>query len=172
MRRLLGTLGIACVLFSVQATAADSLASVASVRELLAVTQVKTLMDSVFAQTDSLMRSTTQRQLAGQSLDAQQQKALDEMQTEMLALLKDELSWEKIEPMFIDIYSKTFTQKEVDDLIAFYKTESGQSLVRKMPLVTQQSMQIMQGRMSGLMERVANIQKKVLEKYTKDSVKQ
>lgn len=175
MRRLVGLIGtVVLMLCAVPATAvnADALASESSVRELIAVTQAKKLMDDVLAQMDGLMRSSTQTQFAGKNFDAEQRKIAEETQVEMLAMLKDELSWEKMEPMFIDIYSKTFTQKEVDDLIVFYKTESGQSMIRKMPLVTQQSMQLMQGRMGSLMERMANIQKKVLEKYTKDSVKQ
>ncbi|RYD75034.1 MAG: DUF2059 domain-containing protein, partial [Verrucomicrobiaceae bacterium] len=51
-------------------------------------------------------------------------------------------------------YQKSFTQEELDGIIAFYKTPAGVALVKKMPVVMQQTMIAMQQLMGPLMKRV------------------
>lgn len=49
--------------------------------------------------------------------------------------------------MVIDIYSRSFTEQQIDDLLVFYQTETGQALIKKMPTVMQESMLIGQSMM-------------------------
>ncbi|HET9329084.1 MAG TPA: DUF2059 domain-containing protein, partial [Steroidobacteraceae bacterium] len=63
------------------------------------------------------------------------------------------------EPMMISVYQKTFTQKEVEGMKAFYRTPTGQSVIAKMPMVMQQTMQTMQGRMADTIPKIQEIQK-------------
>lgn len=49
-----------------------------------------------------------------------------------------------MEPEILKIYDKHFTEKEVDDMLAFYRTETGKSILKKMPDVMQESMMISQ----------------------------
>jgi hypothetical protein len=57
-------------------------------------------------------------------------------------------------PLYIQIYQESFTQEEIDGLIAFYKSPLGIAFVEKMPLVMQKSMTIMQSRTGPLMEKM------------------
>nr|WP_276510032.1 DUF2059 domain-containing protein [Niveibacterium umoris] len=66
--------------------------------------------------------------------------------------------------MFLDIYQKTFTQKEVDGMLSFYKSPAGQAVIKKMPQVMQASMQIMQARMSKLVPQIQQITAEGAEK--------
>jgi hypothetical protein len=54
------------------------------------------------------------------------------------------MSWEKMKPMYVQLYRDTFEQEEVDGLIAFYKSPAGQAYVTKMPLLMSKSMAISQ----------------------------
>lgn len=40
----------------------------------------------------------------------------------------------------VPIYSKNFTEKEIDDLTTFYKSSTGKEMLTKMPVILQESM--------------------------------
>ncbi len=44
----------------------------------------------------------------------------------------------------LTINPKELTEQEIDDMLAFYSTETGKSLLQKMPAVMQESMQMSQ----------------------------
>lgn len=47
--------------------------------------------------------------------------------------LREHMSWTVVSPVFIELYQKYFTEKELQDSIAFYRTESGKSMNDKLP---------------------------------------
>ncbi|WP_419904706.1 DUF2059 domain-containing protein [Kiloniella sp.] len=53
-----------------------------------------------------------------------------------------------------EIYSKHFTTNELRDIVAFYKTPTGQKTVTAMPLIIQDSMKINQGKAQQIMPRI------------------
>ena len=67
------------------------------------------------------------------------------------------MSWDKMEPMYIDLYRQTFTQKEVNDILAFYRTPSGQSMIEKMPVLMTRVMQTAQSMVATLMPQLQKI---------------
>ena len=140
------------------AIAAEPPASEASVRELLTITQSQKLVDGTMGQVDAMMQRSMEQALAGQALSADQQKIMDNMRTKMIALFRENMKWETLEPMFVDIYKQSFTQKEVDGMLDFYKSEPGQAVIAKMPLVMQNTMQAMQGRMAVMLPKLQQLQ--------------
>jgi len=143
---------------------AEGGASKASIQELMAVAQTRKMLDSTWTQLDGWIQASMKDSMAGQPLNAAQEKIAEDMRAQLVALLKEDLSWSSLEPDFIEIYQKSFTQKEVDGMLAFYKSEAGQAVIAKMPLVMQNSMQIMRGRMSVLMPKVRKIVQESVEK--------
>lgn len=140
------------------AIAAEAPASETSVRELLTITQSQKLVDGTMGQVDAMMQRSMKQALAGQTLTADQQRIMDNMRTKMIALFREDMKWETLEPMFIDIYKQSFTQKEVDGMLDFYKSEPGQAVIAKMPLVMQNTMQAMQGRMAVMLPKLQQLQ--------------
>ncbi len=148
---------LACLAMS-PAIAAEPPASEASVRALLAVTQSEKLLDSTLGQIDTMMQRSMMQALAGQKLTAEQQKIMDKMRTKTIALFKEDMKWQTLEPMFIDIYKQSFTQKEIDGMLDFYRSEPGQAVIAKMPVVMQNTMQVMQERMAVMMPKMLKLQ--------------
>lgn len=144
------------------ALAADQMASEASIRELMNITDSKKLIESTMGQVDSMMQASMQQALAGQPVTPEQQKILDQMRAKMLTLLKEQLSWASLEPMMIDIYQKTFTEQEVQGMVDFYKTDAGKAVIAKMPLVMQHTMMAMQQRMGQMMPKMQQLQQETL----------
>ena len=75
--------------------------------------------------------------------------------------MKELLDWKKLEPIYVRIYQKTFTQQEIDGMIAFYKTSAGQAVISKMPAAMQNTMDEMQGLMAPVMEKMQRMQQEV-----------
>lgn len=149
---------LACVVAS-PAIAAEPPASEASVRELLAITQSRKLVDSTMGQVDAMMQRSMKQALAGQpTLTADQQKIMDGMRTKMIALIREDMKWETLEPMFVDIYKQSFTQKEVNGMLDFYRSEPGKAVIAKMPVVMQNTMQAMQARMTTTFPKLQKLQ--------------
>jgi hypothetical protein len=61
-----------------------------------------------------------------------------------MALVKDMISWERMEPMMVRVYSKVYTADELKDIAAFYRSPPGQKMLAKMPQAMQESMQMLQ----------------------------
>ena len=81
----------------------------------------------------------------------------------LLAMLFLKFGWAKLKPSFAAIYADTFTQEEVDGLIAFYDGPIGQSLIAKTPELTLRSLQMMQQRMGPVLQRVEQIAREEAE---------
>ncbi|WP_162373121.1 DUF2059 domain-containing protein [Pseudoxanthomonas sangjuensis] len=144
---------------SVPAFAADDAPSDASLRQLLEVTESRKLFDSNMQQIDAMMESAIQKELAGRQLDAARQRAVDEFRSKAVALIQQDMSWETFEPSVLDIYRKSFTQEEIDGMLAFYRSEAGQAVIRKLPLVMQGSMQMVQERLAVVLPKLQALQR-------------
>jgi hypothetical protein len=153
---------LASLVFTASVHAAP--ASDASIDTLLTITKVERMLDGMFASLDPMMRQMTAGMLKGQKLSTGQQRSLDNMMTKMTAVMRDEMSWANMRPMYLQIYRETFTQEEVEGMIAFYRTPVGVATIDKMPAAMQKSMTLMQARMGPMMERMnAALQQAVAE---------
>ena len=135
-----------------------------SLRELMRITDMPRMLESSMAQVDAVMETTMQQALAGQEISAADQKVLQEMQGEMVALLKEEMSWAQLEPVFMQIYSDSLSQSEVDGMLEFYRSDAGKAVIAKMPVIMQNSMQLMQQKMGSMMPRMQEIQQAAITK--------
>ena len=66
-------------------------------------------------------------------------------------------------PMFVQIYQESYTQEEVDGLVAFYQSPIGVAYIEKMPIVMQKSMTLVQTRMGPMMEKMQAALKQAME---------
>jgi uncharacterized protein len=143
--------------------------SEASIKQLLELAQARKLVDSVMKQMDNLMLQTIQQATKGQEIPPKVQKDIDKRQAELDALLKDLLDWNKLQPLYTRIYQKSFTQQEVDGMIAFYQTPAGQAVIGKMPVVMQNTMEEMQQMMGPVMQKLERMQQDVVAEMKAES---
>jgi hypothetical protein len=64
--------------------------------------------------------------------------------------------------MYVRVYQKTFTQQEIDGMLAFYKTPAGQAVISKMPAAMQNTMNEMQQLMGPVMQKMQRLQQDVV----------
>jgi hypothetical protein len=164
MRKLISVLAL-CVLTSANALGAEAKPPTEqSLKRLLAVTEVRNLLDGATKNIDASIDASIRQSLEGKPINEQGRKVLDAMRGKMAALVRESLAWEKMEPMFMDIYSRSLTQSEVDGMLAFYETEAGKALVAKMPLIMQNTMQVMQSYIAKLAPQMMQIEQETLAK--------
>ena len=72
-------------------------------------------------------------------------------------ILKDEMVWDKIENDVIEVYMASFTEKELKDMTAFYKTPLGQTMIEKMPEVMLSSAEIARQQMRYVIPQVKQL---------------
>jgi hypothetical protein len=70
----------------------------------------------------------------------------------------------KMKTMLVQVYADTYTEEEVDGILAFYKSPAGQAMLQKMPQLMQRSMAVSQQLMSDLMPEIQKMAKEAGEK--------
>jgi uncharacterized protein len=156
------TVALCCAIALPVVWAADTTPTEASIKQLLETGQAHKLVDETIAHLDSYMKQVMQQATQGQRITPEIQKDIDKRQAELMSMIKEVLDWNKLEPIYVRVYQKSFTQGEVDGLIAFYKTPTGQALLTKMPAVMQNTMNEMQQMIQPMMQRVQQMQQEVV----------
>jgi hypothetical protein len=141
--------------------AASNPPSEATIKQMLEVMQARKLVDSMMTQMDTLMLQMVAQATQGQTIPPKVQKEIDQQRSEVMAMMKDLLAWEKLVPLYVRVYQKTFTQQELDGMLAFYKTPVGAAMIAKMPAVMQNTMEETQSLMGPVMEKMQRMQKDV-----------
>src|SRR5947209_4398476 len=162
IKRIVGIALVNCCFVLPICFAADAPPSEASIKQLLEVSQVHKILDTVMTQMDAFMKQAMQQATQGQTITPRVQKDIEKRQAEMMSIFKEMLAWEKLEPMYTRVYQKSFTQPEIDNLIAMYKTPGGQTLLSKMPIVMQNTMIEMQQVMQPMIQKIQRMQQDVV----------
>jgi hypothetical protein len=129
-----------------------------SLETLFEVTHTSSLVDSTLQQMPKAMEAGIEQAEAsengGKPLSPQQQALAHQILESTMAQVRQEFTWDKLEPIFIRIYTEQLDQADVDGLIAFYQTPAGQHFITKMPVILQQSMIASQELLKGVMPRI------------------
>ena len=91
------------------------------IHELLNLLDMDSMVESMYSQMEVMMQNMSKEM----GVIEDEKPILDKYYSKMTSIMKEEMSWEKIEPAVIDIYERNFSDKEIDDMLAFYRTESG-----------------------------------------------
>jgi hypothetical protein len=116
----------------------------AQVGRLLEVMRARQTVEAVLPQIETSQKQMVDQMMAGRDLDPEERKRLDGILARSNAQMKKTLTWDKLEPIYRDIYRETFSAEDTDSLIAFYASPTGQRLLDKMPALMQNTMTAMQ----------------------------
>ena len=130
--------------------------------QLIRLTEADKSMDAVKAQFAQIMDQAIKDRLAREkALNEAQKAALERFKSETNALLNRMLDWKAMEPDFRKIYADTFTAEEIQAQIDFYRTASGQSIIKKMPALMTRSMEVGQQAAARAMPELQTLAKKL-----------
>ena len=143
---------VASVVFSSSAVAEAPTPE--SVANLLTAIHAEKVVDVLFQNIESMMRKSMSQALQGKASTEQNKKFFDSYMPKIMLIMRDELSWERMKPLYVQVYSETFSQEEIDGLIRFYDSDVGRSYVSKLPVVMEKTMAISQQQMQPMMQRL------------------
>lgn len=153
------------------ATQAQSKPSEASVRHLLDVMQVRQIVQTMSAQMDTMFDNMVNKQLEGQNLTPEQQKQIEARRDAARDTVKDLLSWDSMQSLYLKVYGDTFSQQEIDGMIAFYTSPAGQAVIAKMPLAVKNSMSEMQERVRQMIPKIQQMAKEAADQVKSSAPK-
>ncbi|MBB1280339.1 DUF2059 domain-containing protein [Pseudoalteromonas sp. SR41-1] len=121
--------------------------------ELISVMNLDSMVDSMYGQVEGMMKGMSDQM----GVKPSEQAIFDKYYSDMTTVLKTEMSWAKMQPMMVNVYDKHFSEQEIADMLAFYKTDTGQKILEKMPVVMQESMQMSQSLMKDAMPKIQTL---------------
>ncbi|MFP7723229.1 DUF2059 domain-containing protein [Lysobacter sp. A3-1-A15] len=126
----------------------------AQVDELMEVMRVEQSLDGMWPQIEAMQQQAAAQAAAGKQLSAGQQAEIQATLGRMMAGMRAAMAWEKVQPVYREIYAKSFDDADVAALVAFYRSEAGQNLLDKMPQLMQNTMVATQQLMAPAMQQM------------------
>ena len=119
---------------------ADEVTHRAAAEEFLLLTNADKILKPMLEQMAVMMKQQFVQMGAPEEL----RPVLNKYSRKLLKVMEEEFEWGKIKNDYIDIYVKTFTEKEIREISDFYKSPIGKKYVEKIPQLMQESMAISQ----------------------------
>jgi len=116
-------------------------------KEMLNLTDMQKMMDQIVAQVQQMQAA----QLKVLNIPEKDQEKVLQFQSKVTKKIFDAMSWDKMEPEYITLFSTLYTVEELKAIVGFYKSPAGQSMLKKQPMLMQKSMQIAQSKIQSLL---------------------
>ena len=113
--------------------------------------------------------------LVNKQADSLTPKGVSQLQSMMDDMIEDiykDYPIEAIMQDMIPVYQKHLTESDVNDLIAFYSSPVGQKILRELPTIISETMQVSSARLQPVMEEAANRLKQKMEQMIEEGQKQ
>ena len=164
MNRIGAVLVLLGVMMAVPARADDA-SKRAKVVELFGVMHVdritEKITESVHKQMEMSMRS-----VAGTGgINAEQKRLLETYENNVMGVVHDTMSWKALEPPMIDLYTSTYSEGEIDGILAFYKGPVGQSMLAKTPELTEKSMALTNTKLVSLQPKISGMAQEFAKEF-------
>lgn len=126
------------------------------VQQLLKVMNLDQLMQNTIQQIrpqlDQQAYYAIQSVVGREKLSPQEQVIANELADKLYQQSLKTVSWEQMQPIYLKIYKDVYDANEVQAQIDFYSSSAGQSILKKAPLVTQESLKIINSRLISNMQ--------------------
>ncbi|MGH8353335.1 MAG: DUF2059 domain-containing protein [Pseudomonas sp.] len=122
---------------------ADSASHAANAEQFLKLAHADKLAVPVYAQVQQMFAQRFTQAQAPEGKKA----LLESYQAKANAALDKAVSWDKLKPEMVKLYTDNFSESELKDLIAFYQSPLGKKVLEKMPTLTAQSAQMTQAKL-------------------------
>lgn len=137
--------------------AAQMPATPASVERLLAAMNIEQMMEGSYAQVGKMAEGMAEQM----GLKAQDRPAFDRFMQRVTEVMHEEAGWAKLKGPMVEIYTRHYSEEEVQGLIAFYESPLGRSMVAKTPAVMRDSAAVSQEMMKRVLPRIMALAKEM-----------
>lgn len=129
---------------------AENSAKQEKIEKIFELMDAEKMIDSLYTQIDQLYAKMAE----DLNVEKEDRPVFERYMQKLSALMREEMTWEKMKGPITEIYVTHYTEDEIDALLAFYSSEAGRSILKKMPAVLRDSMQISQNMLVRFMPRM------------------
>lgn len=130
----------------------------AKIEELLVLQKTEWQLTQAISALETYIANTRKQSGLPQSPAAAEKEKRDS------EAIRERLGWARMKDRYVALYHETYTEPELDALIAFHKTAGGRAQVEKMPKVLEQNLQIPQQVVVRIMPEIQKMVLDTLEK--------
>lgn len=131
----------------------------AKIERMLQLTNVDATIDQMLNQ----MKAMAASQVPPDTSLEGRTKAM-ELQGKIMDVVKARMSWEKLSPMYVKIYSEVFSEEEINGILAFYESPAGRAMLTKTPALIAKTMGWVQSQMRDVAPEIERLTKEALQK--------
>ncbi|WP_257643975.1 DUF2059 domain-containing protein [Luteimonas salinisoli] len=153
MRQMSRVLALTALLLAAPLAFAQQ-ASDAQVDRLLEVMRAQATVEAMMPQVQASQQQMVAQLTAGQELNEQDRARLDAIIASSNQRIAETLTWDRLEPIYRDIYIRTFASEDMEAMIEFYESPAGQRLLDKMPQLMQNTMVAVQQLVMPMMQQL------------------
>lgn len=129
---------------------ADEASKRAKAEQLFILLRMDTIMDQLMSGVKRQVQQITESMPGADTATPEQKKQITDFQQRVMDTVNQNIGWKALKPDFINLYASTYTEEELDGIVAFYKSPIGQKMIEKTPELTTRSTQITQQKMTEL----------------------
>ncbi|HEY8997391.1 MAG TPA: DUF2059 domain-containing protein [Edaphobacter sp.] len=141
---------------SIGAAHADDASKRAKAQEMLGLLHTERVSQQIENNIMKQVAAMPQQLFGGQVPPASKEK-FDAFQQQLQQATEAQIGWKVLQPEYVDLYAKTYTEPELDAILAFYKSPAGQSMLTKSPELSSQSVQLVQAKMAVLQPQLQKL---------------
>lgn len=141
---------------------ADAKSHAEDAERFLLLARADKLAVPVYAQVQQMFAQRFAESKAPQSEKA----VLETYQAQANTALEQAVGWDKLKPDMVKLYTRTFNEQEMQDLIRFYESPLGKKVLEQMPTLTAQSAQLTQSKLETAVPKVNQLLAEMTTKLT------
>lgn len=142
---------------------ADDATKLAKVHDFFKLAKLDQMTAQVMNQVVTQVNSGMMQQLTGIKLSPDQQQRVNQFSTKADKVIFDALSWNNLEPEYAKLYAAAYTEQQIDDILTFYRSPTGQAVVEKNPVLMKQSSAIAQEHLAAVMPQLRELMKDFMQ---------
>jgi hypothetical protein len=146
-------LTLICALLLAPAAFADQASKDAKIEQLLAAMNIEQQQKQMLDQVQQFVIGLAKSQMPSQDDAAK----MEDLQKKMFALIGEQTSSQKLKPVMVKAYSDTYTEQEIEGILAFYQSPAGKAMAAKQPTLMLNMMTGMQAQMGDIVTRIQKL---------------
>jgi hypothetical protein len=158
---LRATVSMLAIALSVAAAAplahADDVTRRAKAEQLIQLTKTESVMEQQLGALRDRVNELATQQIGPGTQSPEQKTLTDAYLKQVHGVTEDEVGWTKLRPIIVQVYAESFTDSDLDGIIAFYKSPAGQAMIAKTPELSGKTMSLVQDRIKEMQPKLAQM---------------
>ncbi len=157
---ILATISTSSALF------ADAASKDAKIEQFLVLIKANAIEGQIYTQLSGQIDRATLGLAQGAGIPAaEQQSAVADLRTKMLAAMHQDVSWDKMKPAMVEAYRNVYSEEEIDGLLAFFKSPLGQTYLAKSPEIATKTREVAESRVKQLADKLGAMSKEWADQH-------